>query len=107
MPAEVLPVFTRLELEHGQWVPRYWPPNMGAKRDLPEEAVIHESVQQMYNAGVISEMPKLGGDEPPILQNPFGLLRTFLSWNMKPSGTDLLRKSKMEVHGAQVWAWGD
>lgn len=31
---EILPFFTRLELENGEWVPRYWPPNMGAARDV-------------------------------------------------------------------------
>lgn len=32
--AESLPFFTRLELEDGEWVPRYWPPNRGARRDV-------------------------------------------------------------------------
>ena len=34
MITESLPFFTRLELENGEWVPRYWPPNMGASRDV-------------------------------------------------------------------------
>ncbi|KAL4778666.1 hypothetical protein BJX76DRAFT_352428 [Aspergillus varians] len=47
---EILPFFTRLELEHGEWVPRYWPPNFGASRDLPTYAIVHPSVQSMYQA---------------------------------------------------------
>lgn len=36
---EILPFFTRLELENGEWVPRYWPPNRGAARDV--SALLH------------------------------------------------------------------
>lgn len=32
--AEIFPFFTRLELEKGEWVPRYWRPNFGATRDV-------------------------------------------------------------------------
>lgn len=65
---EVLPFFTRLELEKGNWVPRQWPPNLGTDRDIPDNAVIHPTVQQMFKAGVLSadEMPKLGGHTPAI-----------------------------------------
>ncbi|KAK6355164.1 hypothetical protein TWF696_004284 [Orbilia brochopaga] len=48
---EVLPVFTRLELEFGRWVPRHWPPNLGFTRDIPEGAVFHESVHRRERAG--------------------------------------------------------
>ncbi|KAI9671611.1 MAG: hypothetical protein M1829_004616 [Trizodia sp. TS-e1964] len=65
---EVLPFFTRLELEAGKWVPRYWPPNLGSARDVPDSAVIHPTVQQMFKAGVLTadQMPKLGGHSPSI-----------------------------------------
>lgn len=61
---ESLPFFTRLELEHGKWVPRYWPPNMGASRDIPKGAAIHPTVDEMCKAGVLrpDQKPKIGGD---------------------------------------------
>lgn len=64
---ESLPFFTRLELENKEWVPRYWPPNMGASRDIPHDAVIHPTVEQMRQAGVLqaNQMPQTGGDEGP------------------------------------------
>lgn len=58
---ESWPFFSRLELEGGKWVPRHWPPNLGAPRDLPSNARIHSSVKTMVKAGLI-EMPKTGGD---------------------------------------------
>ncbi|KAF3161098.1 hypothetical protein TWF225_007469 [Orbilia oligospora] len=48
---EVLPLFTRLELEFGRWVPRHWPPNLGFTRDIPDDAVFHESVHRRERAG--------------------------------------------------------
>jgi hypothetical protein len=65
--AEVFPFFNRLELKSGRWMNTYWPPNMGSWRDLPRDAVLHRSVKEMYEAGMISEMPKLGGYQPTIL----------------------------------------
>ncbi|GLB05817.1 hypothetical protein AtubIFM57258_001107 [Aspergillus tubingensis] len=61
---EILPLFTRLELEHGKWVPRQWPPNMGAPRDIPEDAVIHPSVHEMVRAGILDpkSIPPRGGN---------------------------------------------
>ncbi|KAL4868094.1 hypothetical protein BDV12DRAFT_186231 [Aspergillus spectabilis] len=56
---EVLSLLTRLELEHGKWVPLYWPPNFGASRNLPEYAVVHPSVQSMYRARILTEIPQL------------------------------------------------
>ncbi|KAF8540123.1 hypothetical protein BDD12DRAFT_777466 [Trichophaea hybrida] len=47
---EVLPIFKRLELEGGKWVPTYWPPNLGSTRDLPSNAVLHQSVIERINA---------------------------------------------------------
>ncbi|KAE8349209.1 hypothetical protein BDV28DRAFT_163816 [Aspergillus coremiiformis] len=62
--AELLPIFTRLELEKGIWVLRRFPPNLGAHRDIPVEAEIHLSVNKMVNAGVLDKesIPKKGGD---------------------------------------------
>ncbi|KAF2478295.1 uncharacterized protein BDR25DRAFT_251030 [Lindgomyces ingoldianus] len=62
---EVLPFFSRLELEDGKWVPRHFPPNLGASRDIPSKAIIHPSVEAMYRAGVLTtdQMPVLGGTE--------------------------------------------
>ncbi len=37
--AEVLPFFTRLELEKGEWVPRY-NPNFGANRDVKVPSIL-------------------------------------------------------------------
>ncbi|KAL4885594.1 hypothetical protein BJY04DRAFT_136365 [Aspergillus karnatakaensis] len=63
---EVLPFATRLELEDGKWVPRRLPPNYGASRDLPHEAVLHPSVQEMLDSGILDDfpIPKPGGDNP-------------------------------------------
>ncbi|KAI5926182.1 hypothetical protein F4810DRAFT_707793 [Camillea tinctor] len=64
---ESLPFFTRLELENGKWVPRYWPPNLGAPRGIPNGAKIHKSVYELRQAGHLTEeqLPKTGGDNHP------------------------------------------
>jgi hypothetical protein len=68
MVTEILPIFSRLELENGVWVPRQLPPNLGACRDIPLEANIHPTVEAMYKAGVLSkeQMPVLGGTDVQI-----------------------------------------
>ncbi|KAI9665812.1 MAG: hypothetical protein M1821_003746 [Bathelium mastoideum] len=79
LPKEILPFFTRLELESGKWVPRYWPPNLGTPRDIPSHSVIHPTVDAMYRAGVLSldQMPKLGGSDGPKLPRPLAALSTW------------------------------
>ena len=44
--AEILPIFSRLDLKDGKWVQTYWPPNWGAKRVLPSSATLHPSAIQ-------------------------------------------------------------
>lgn len=63
---EILPIFSRLELEKGKWVPRFWPPNLGAPRDIPTEGVLHPSVNEMIKAGILDpkSVPEKGGDNP-------------------------------------------
>lgn len=61
-PIEILPIFTRLELESGKWIPRHWPPNLGAARDIPTDAVVHHSVDDMVAAGILDRSPHKGGD---------------------------------------------
>ncbi|KAI5306175.1 hypothetical protein KEM56_001985 [Ascosphaera pollenicola] len=65
---EILPIFTRLELVKGKWIPRRLPPNLGTPRDLPDNAVIDSSVRDMIRAGILDEdsIPPLGGDNPNI-----------------------------------------
>ena len=68
-PTEVLPFFTRLELEDGAWIPRHWPPNLGSTRDIPRGATIHESVKRLFEDGVLTEqqLPREGGDQPSLV----------------------------------------
>ena len=83
---EFLPIFTRLELENGKWVPRRLPPNLGASRDLPRYAVIHPSVKEMIKAGILDKksIPPRGGDNPNLpnianISNTWGSLRKSLA----------------------------
>ncbi|KAH7356398.1 sporulation associated protein [Rhexocercosporidium sp. MPI-PUGE-AT-0058] len=77
---EILPIFNRLELEKGRWVPRHWPPNLGAPRDIPHGAEIHPSVYSLHRAGVLKDdqLPQTGGDNPHI--SP---LRVSFAWSAK------------------------
>ena len=79
MSTEFLPFQTRLKLIDGAWIPRHWPPNMGASRDvslswelswvwcwnfriqIPKDADFHPTFKEMCKAGLM-EMPKVGGD---------------------------------------------
>ncbi|KAH7407997.1 sporulation associated protein [Cadophora sp. MPI-SDFR-AT-0126] len=78
---ELLPIFNRLELEGGRWVPRHWPPNLGAPRDIPHGAEIHPSVYNLHRAGILKDyqLPKTGGDNPHI-----NSLRVSFSWATRP-----------------------
>ncbi|KAF3914692.1 hypothetical protein AA313_de0206004 [Arthrobotrys entomopaga] len=50
-----------LEYEKGKWVPRYWPPNFGAMRDIPADADIHPSLVALHEAGILkaNQVPTL------------------------------------------------
>ncbi|KAL4922483.1 hypothetical protein BDW62DRAFT_172616 [Aspergillus aurantiobrunneus] len=63
---EVLPIATRLELEKGKWIPRRFPPNFGASRDIPCGADIHPTVYEMLDSCILENfpIPKPGGDNP-------------------------------------------
>ena len=61
--AELFPIASRLELESGKWVPRYFPPNLGGPRDIPRDAVVNPSVWEMLKTGALdkSMTPVQGG----------------------------------------------
>lgn len=40
------PFITRWELENGSWKPKSGFPNLGARRDIPKDAVIHDSLKE-------------------------------------------------------------
>ncbi|KAF2139466.1 uncharacterized protein K452DRAFT_275789 [Aplosporella prunicola CBS 121167] len=81
---EILPIFTRLELEKGKWEVRYWPPNLGAPRDRPTNAVVHSSVQEMTKAKILddSSIPDAGGDNSH-LANASKILGALTRWRKK------------------------
>lgn len=56
-----MPFISRLEYEKGKWVPRHWPPNFGARRDIPSDADMHPSLIALSEAGVLqpTEIPRL------------------------------------------------
>ena len=104
---EILPIFTRLELEHGAWIPRHWPPNLGAKRDIPTHAEIHPSVQSMYQAGVLrlDQMPELGSDEPTLLV-PSSVFKLWKTSKTSPANLDPKPSANGHVKGdigAKTW----
>jgi len=77
----VLPLFARLELEGGKWVPRYWPPNLGSTRDIPLDSKIHPTVQQLRRSGILSDkqLPVIGGHSKPL-----SMMTRFLNIFRKP-----------------------
>ncbi|KAK0625617.1 Uncharacterized protein DIS24_g11063 [Lasiodiplodia hormozganensis] len=79
---EILPIFSRLELEKGKWVPRFWPPNLGAPRDIPVEGELHPSVNEMIKAGILDpkSVPEKGGDNPIVLPN-VGVADALSAWS--------------------------
>ena len=48
---EYIPFFKRLELIDDQWKPMYFPPSMGAARDIPAGATLHPSVIKRARTG--------------------------------------------------------
>ncbi|OJD38662.1 sporulation associated protein [Diplodia corticola] len=110
---EILPIFTRLELEKGKWVPRRLPPNLGAPRDIPVEGVIHSSVNEMIKAGILDEksVPEKGGDNP-LLPNVAGVLgewtaRRERTRKMSGSSAETLVERAGEVGGLVKEKLGD
>ncbi|KAK8197371.1 sporulation associated protein [Phyllosticta capitalensis] len=105
---ECLPIFMRLELEHGEWVPRHWPPNLGAPRDIPHDGKIHESVDEMVKAGILdpSSIPKKGGDNPhlPSVATVMG------QWNQRrkvANKEDSSTDTRVDgVSGSRAWEHG-
>lgn len=65
----ILSFFT-FELEESDWVPRYWPANLGAKRNMPRYAATHPSVENLFNNGFVrkDQMLHVDGDAAPCLR---------------------------------------
>ncbi|KAF2839962.1 hypothetical protein M501DRAFT_1016047 [Patellaria atrata CBS 101060] len=91
---ELLPFFARLELENGKWIPRHFPPNLGAPRDIPKGANIHKSVYELHQAGYLTDeqLPKMGGNNPHI--NPTGAL---FAWTQKRSAAQQAAQKSLEL----------
>jgi hypothetical protein len=49
---------SRLEYINKQWVPKYFPPNLGSPRDIPDGAVMHPSIDEMLDAGIMDQSMK-------------------------------------------------
>ncbi|GAP85596.1 putative sporulation associated protein [Rosellinia necatrix] len=67
---EVLPIITRWELEDKGWVNVRFPLNMGACRDIPRDAVLHESLLwRLKNDATYCPGNNHGGRLPPCLKH--------------------------------------
>ncbi|KAI1377391.1 hypothetical protein F4677DRAFT_56044 [Hypoxylon crocopeplum] len=69
---EWLPIITRWELEHArnEWVNVRFPLNAGSFRDIPEDAVLHESlVWRLQNDATYHPKNNHGGYLPPCLKH--------------------------------------
>ncbi|KAI2623300.1 hypothetical protein GGR54DRAFT_46782 [Hypoxylon sp. NC1633] len=69
---EWLPIITRWELEHttNEWKNVRFPLNGGATRDIPDDAVLHESlVWRLHNDDCYHPPNNHGGDLPPCLKH--------------------------------------
>lgn len=62
---EILSFFT-FELEESHWVPRYWPANLGAKRNMPRYAATHPSVENLFSTGVVRKDQMLHVDSDAV-----------------------------------------
>jgi hypothetical protein len=72
---ELIPISSRLELEDKKWVARHFPPNLGAKRDIPDEAEINDSVTKMLHDGILDQsMKPIKGGGSSFWQNCRNLL---------------------------------
>ncbi|TGJ82174.1 hypothetical protein E0Z10_g6591 [Xylaria hypoxylon] len=67
---EVLPTITRWELEKNAWVHVRFPLNAGASRDIPRDAVLHESlIWRLKNNAAYSPSNNHGGSENGCLKH--------------------------------------
>ncbi|KAI0970917.1 hypothetical protein F4678DRAFT_462050 [Xylaria arbuscula] len=67
---EVLPTITRWELEKNAWVQVRFPLNNGAPRDIPPDAILHESlIWRLKNDPTYSPKNNNGGHSPSCLKH--------------------------------------
>ncbi|PKS08133.1 hypothetical protein jhhlp_005408 [Lomentospora prolificans] len=67
---EIFPFITRWELEDNEWVNVRFPMNKGSTRDIPPDAVLHESlVYRLQKEPNYSPANNHGGKLPPCLKN--------------------------------------
>ncbi|PHH81807.1 hypothetical protein CDD82_7792 [Ophiocordyceps australis] len=67
---EWFPLITRWELERDSWVYRRFPLNMGDTRDIPKDAVLHESlIWRLRNDTTYRPKNNHGEDLPPCLKH--------------------------------------
>ena len=68
--SEFLPIITRWEIENNQWTHVRFPLNAGSSRDIPRDAVIHQSLKwRLENVSHYSPPNNHGGWLPPCLKH--------------------------------------
>ncbi|KAI0911395.1 hypothetical protein F4823DRAFT_586321 [Ustulina deusta] len=83
---EVLPIITRWELEKNIWVHVRFPLNNGAPRDIPPDAVLHESlIWRLKNDPSYSPKNNNGGHSPSCLKHK-GAVAAFNELDESSSG---------------------
>ncbi|RYP46413.1 hypothetical protein DL768_007380 [Monosporascus sp. mg162] len=67
-------VMARYELESGKWVKRYFPLNAGSPRDIPRDAMIHQSLIDRISNAALAYCPQNnhGGKSKPCLLDKDG-----------------------------------
>lgn len=74
----MLPIITRWELLNNKWEKKRFPLNMGSYRDIPSDAVIHESLlYRLKNVPDYCPGNNHGGSLPPCLKNK-GIVSQFV-----------------------------
>lgn len=87
MRTEWFPFITRWELEKNTWVNTRFPLNGGGPRDIPRDAVLHESILwRMQNDPKYVPKNNHGGRQAPCLRNRDGIAKTRPV--MKEKGSD-------------------
>ncbi|RCI08985.1 hypothetical protein L249_5017 [Ophiocordyceps polyrhachis-furcata BCC 54312] len=97
---EWLPFVSRRELVNNKWVDKRFPPNFGSTRDIPRDAVLHESLVHRLKTNRSYKPPNNHGDDlQPCLKVDGKAVEFELVGNCHPEHPTYIFRRKTQTNG--------
>jgi hypothetical protein len=104
---EYLPFIKRFELEENKWTSRWWPLNRGSARDIPRDAVLHNSLIQRLASKDLHYSPRNNNGIENKKNTPDCLLGGSSKFRKQEESEFLVGEKAMEDHVHETYRFAN